>query len=103
MFNKRLLNELSDSGQLLKDFDGDVIEEVIIVTKMADLERHSSNILMLIDLDASLEIYKMSKPNTAIAHFGYRQHTQLFDIKIFREIVSLTSDDLKRLAKIPIV
>ena len=105
MFDKRLLNSLSTSGQGLKGFDGDVTEEVITVAKMAGISNCDSHFLAFADLDSALQMHKDGNVHSALIDIVYRSSTKLFDIKIDKvglEIISLTLDDLKKLASMPI-
>jgi hypothetical protein len=100
MFDRKLLDKLSVLGQALKDFDDEVIKELIIVITMAGIEDSTDNAMSLANLDQALILYKMSA-NSAIVHFSYLRGSQTFNVKIFREVISLSVDDIKLLAAMP--
>ncbi|MDQ5939039.1 MAG: hypothetical protein QG642_729 [Patescibacteria group bacterium] len=105
MFNKHLLNSLSTSGQGLKGFDDDMIVEVVTVAKMAGISNHDSRFLAFADLDSALQMHKDGNVHSALIDIVYQSNTDLFDIKIDKvglEIISLTLDDIKQLANMPI-
>lgn len=104
--DKEFLKTLSSSGQLLGDVDGDARSELLTVIKMAGISNCDSHFLAFADLDSALQMHKDGNVHSALIDIVYRSSTKLFDIKIDKvglEIISLTLDDLRQLARIPIV
>lgn len=102
--HKATLKKMSNSGQLLDDFDLAVIVELQTVIKAADIVECDSRFKAFVELDAALQLYKEFHPSTLLVDIVYRQTSQLFDIRVDKvglEIVSLTLDDLKLLAQMP--
>lgn len=109
MKHRDFLRQLSTSGQGLNDIPADITEELVRTIKMASFIMGGNQIVLPISLDGalnlSLALYTLANPRTAITEINYQEHTELFDVtidKVGREIISLTMDDIKSLANIPI-
>lgn len=101
MISRQDLRSLSVTGQALLDIDEDIVEELATIIKMANMIS-DSQMVMFTNLDNALALHKFSHPNTPITEFRYNPAMQFFNVKIFREVVSLTIDDLKHLAAMPL-
>lgn len=105
MTNQNKLPQLSTSGQMLSDIPLDIRKELICVIKIAVLIMTRFSVGWNSALNTSLTIYTIADPNTAVTEVRHQKRTKLFDVvidKVGREIISLTIEDLKLLARVSI-
>jgi hypothetical protein len=103
MLDRQTLQNLSPTGQALLDIDQDVIEELVELIKFSGIAYFSSPLFIFTELSETLSLFKIKHPDTAIVHFSYRLGVEAVNVKIFREVISLTIDDVKLLALMPTV